>query len=891
MKNISFDNPYLLLILIPLLILILVPIFIAIRKENNSKSVMASLILHIVIALCISLALAGMIYTSVMTRTQVVVVADVSYSANRNLDEVDDYIRQLEDKLPRNSQMSVMVFGREFKVLTEMGEDLVSVKEHGFKPTQIDATNISDAINHAVTLFDENVIKRIVVITDGKETRANAAGDLAAAVDNAYASDIYIDAIYLDDNLGEDVKEVQISDVTYSPSIYKNHPSTATILVQSTFDTENAIIDFFVDSVRSKTLPVVLHKGYNVINFELPYGSAGSFDYRFTIRADADTATANSVYDFTQTVTNNMHVLLVSWDEADKEKLEKLYDEETVIDAYIQQSTVPCTVEELCVYDEIVLSNFDVREIQNYTSFIESIDRVVSRFGKSLVTMGDLKIQSKSAPIFQSFEDMLPVKFGNSDMDPKLYAIVLDASRSMQNFSRLRIAKQAAIQLMNLLSDNDYVMVVVFWGDLAVLQAPTKASNREDVAKLISDWDPRQGTMLGTALDKAGDTLKDMPFSEKQVMLISDGMSYALEKDDPVDVVTRLRSDYGIVTSVIHPAGVKGQETSDSSNGDPTTLKKIANAGGGKYFAILREEDMEEVMFQEIQEDITKSVMEGDFKVTIKNRSEDVVDGITSLPNVQGYAYAKAKASANTVLTVPFVKPSGTPVEVPLFAYWEYGNGRVSSFTSTFSGKWSGQWNSDEAMKFFANVAELSVPATRVGTPYNVNVTFDGSYSEIEIVPVTLNPKATTDVTITTPDGTQITERLIFDSTRYFYSFETPKIGNYRIDITYNHTYDDEPITSEAYFNISYSPEYNMFEVFDPSDLHAAIRNRGTVCEGTIPSLVNDDKEVATYTIRFVAPLMAVAAVLYIVDIIIRKLKISDIKSFFGIKPKRGVGK
>ena len=55
-----------------------------------------------------------------------------------------------------------------------------------------------------------------------------------------------------------------------------------------------------------------------------------------------------------------------------------------------------------------------------------------------------------------------------------------------------------------------------------------------------------------------------------------------------------------------------------------------------------------------------------------------------------------------------------------------------------------------------------------------------------------------------------------------------------------------------------------------------------------IPSLENDDKEVATYVLRFVAPLMIAAAVMYILDVIIRKLRWSDIKSFFGIKKKGG---
>ena len=58
-----------------------------------------------------------------------------------------------------------------------------------------------------------------------------------------------------------------------------------------------------------------------------------------------------------------------------------------------------------------------------------------------------------------------------------------------------------------------------------------------------------------------------------------------------------------------------------------------------------------------------------------------------------------------------------------------------------------------------------------------------------------------------------------------------------------------------------------------------------------IPTLENDDKEIATYIIRFIAPLMIVAVVLYVIDIIIRKLKWNDIKSFFGVKQRKGGSK
>ena len=873
MKNISFDNPYLLLLIIPLLLCIIVPIVIAIRKENRSKSVFVSMALHILISACITLAVAGMICTTVMTETQVVVVADVSYSSNRNLDTVDAYISEIRDSLPKNSGMAVVVFGKDAKLLADFDAETVpSVKGSGIDDS---ATDISGALDLAATLYGENVIKRMILISDGKETHADAAGKLVTAVEKIYADDIYFDAIYLDNNLSEDAKEIQISDVDYAPSTYMNHEATADVLIQSTYDTP-AIAVLYVEGERVSNQAIKLNRGYNVINIDLPTGSTGRYDYRVAITADGDYCTSNNTYDFTQTIVASLRVLLVTGSEADLTRARELYGDRAEIDAFVNDPNVPCTVEELCQYDEIILSNVDVRELHNYTAFIDSVEKVVSRFGKSLVTVGDLKIQNKSDDILEDLEDMLPVKFGNSDQDPKLYAIVLDTSRSMQNFSRLKIAKQAAIQLLNMLSDDDYVMIVNFWGEINVLQSATKAVHREEIAALINAIEPYQGTVIGTALDKAGEAMIDLAFEDKQIMLISDGMSYTLESDTPADVVTRLK-DHGITTSVIHPAA--------REEGIPT-LKGIAEAGGGKYFEILREEDLLEIMFSEIADDITESVITGQIPVHIKREGDTVLNGISALPDVLGYAYAKAKASATTVLTVDFIKAGGNAVEAPLYAYWSYGNGRVATFTSALTGEWAETWQGESGTLFFHNVLTANTPARRIDYPYTISVEYDGTYSRLEIIPVNLNPYATTDVTVTLPDGSAVTERLTFDSTRYFYSFETPLRGRYLINITY--AYGDQSYESEAAFHLGYSPEYDAFTVFDPAALHAAIRNRGGVWEGSIPSLENDGKEVATYTLRFIPPLMIVAAALYVIDVIIRKLKWNDIKSFFGIKQKKG---
>jgi len=450
MKNISFDNPLLLLAAIPVLLLLIIPFVIAIRKENKSKSTTVSIILHIIIVILVALAAAGTVATTIITETHVYVVADVSYSAHENLDKVDEYIADLQDKLPENSKVGVVCFGKDYTLLTPMGEEILSVKN-----AEVDdsATNISAALNYVSTLFPQDVIKRVVLITDGKETDDGATAEFIQAVENLYHNDIYLDAIYLDDNLPDGAIEVQVSGVDLTASTYLNHESIADVLIQSGFE-GNAIVSLYKDGEKISHSAVSLTKGYNIVNFNLDTTVSGTYDYEVRVEADGDESPYNNAYRFTQTVAGNLNILLVSSDPADLEKAQALYGDDVTVDAYINDPNVPYTIEDMCLYDEIIISNVDIRELNNVTSFIDSVDKAVSQFGKSLVTMGDLLLQNKDEEGLDQLADMLPVKYGNSDQDTKLYGIVLDTSRSMQNASRLAIAKSAAIHLLNLLNDD-----------------------------------------------------------------------------------------------------------------------------------------------------------------------------------------------------------------------------------------------------------------------------------------------------------------------------------------------------------------------------------------------------------------------------------------------------
>ena len=198
MKSISFDNPYWLLLAIPLLAATLIPYFVSVSKDNRTKSWITSLVIHIVIILSLSLAAAGLVHTTVITRTKVYVVADVSYSSSRNLDKIDEFIEQINDSLPQNSRLGIVCFGNDAKILTSSGTAIKSVKQADVDDT---GTNIAGALDYTATLFSEGEIKRIILITDGNDTTYD--GSAVAAVERLVAKDIRIDAVYVDSNLKE----------------------------------------------------------------------------------------------------------------------------------------------------------------------------------------------------------------------------------------------------------------------------------------------------------------------------------------------------------------------------------------------------------------------------------------------------------------------------------------------------------------------------------------------------------------------------------------------------------------------------------------------------------------------------------------------------------------
>lgn len=907
MKNVSFDNPYLLLLAIPLVLLIVIPFIIAIRKENRSKATVASFIIHITIVALVTLAAAGTMITTILTETTVYVVADVSYSGERNFDLVDDYINDIKDNLPKNTKLGVVCFGENAEILYRPGEEAKSVKESTVVNT---STNIVNAIRFTKELFPKDSIKKMVLISDGKDTDTNSRGKLVSEVELLKQSKITLDAIFLDNNLKDGEAEVQLSDVERADTVYFGSESTAKALVQANFD-GSVKLTLSVKEPQSGDyveIPYTMHEayhGYNLFEIPLKTDKVGIYDYKLEVSSAGDLWAQNNVYTFAQEVKDDVKIFLLTGEQDDVDAVNALYGESATVDSFIvnkrKKDSVPSTIEDLCKYDQFIISNIDIRSVANITSILNSIETLVSQFGKSLTTMGNLNIQNKVDETLGALGEMLPINYGNANTDEKLYILVLDTSHSMNQAAKLSTMKIAAKSLLSLLNDEDNVVVITFSGDVETRQPEVNlGENRQKINDLIDSIEPSQGTFLGTGLERAYSIAKLSNAKEKQVMLISDGKTN--KYDINAELVASKMKAYEIVVSTINMLN-----TSDSTA--EKLLSSIAKKTGGTYYPVSDVKKIDELIFANVADELTEAIIETETSVNIEQIMDALLvgnknlttDDIEFIENIFGFVQTSEKADAKTILTVDYVKEEDVVIEVPLYSYREYGNGRVATFTSSLSGNWLSGWTDEFKSILFGNMLSQNMPKEKIEYPFEFDVQYDGMYSKVLVTPASLHTDAEVLIKITSPSGEILTitppkaegeiasayTSALFDTQRYYHTLETKEIGRYDIEILYNYNKKNDgtyscSIGAKSFFNISYAPEYNAFETFSASSLHAFVS--GDVYEGEGLRIVNDEKDLTTYEYRFTIPFLIVAMVLFLADIAIRVLK-------FGKKSKAKGGR
>ncbi|WP_394850706.1 VWA domain-containing protein [Pendulispora brunnea] len=551
-----------------------------------------------------------------------------------------------------------------------------------------DGTDLAGAIRRSLAELPADTAGRIVLMTDGVQTR----GDALAASALAVAANVPIDVVPLDQRVIPDVRVVSVRAPVRAD---EGEPLDLRVVTSSAAPAEV--------EVRIKRDGELLHTGRarigageDVLRLRETAAAPGLHRYDVEVSAldpNADGAPEDNAGSAFVRVRGPSLALLLEGDRGKGEPLAQALEATGFRVAQRTTSGVPADVGELAGFDLVVLS--DVRASDLAPSQIDALASYTKDLGGGLLLMGGDRSMGPGGYARTPIEDVSPVSFDLKEEKRRASlaeVIVIDYSGSMGmtvgGKTKLALANEAAARSASLLGPGDRLGVEHVDDRVAWTIPVGPVSDVDTIAKKIQSVDVGGGGIYtDIALREGYDALMKESVNLKHLLLFADGDD--AERLGGCRVMVKSAMDRGITTSVISLG--RGNDTAE--------LEVLSKIGGGRFYLI---DDASKLPAVFSQETILAS------KGAIKETPFHAGAG-SPMPATRGIDFNGAPALGGYVITVK--KPRATVGLVadegdPLLATWSVGIGRASAFTSDFKDRWGREWlRFPGAVKMFGQLA------------------------------------------------------------------------------------------------------------------------------------------------------------------------------------------
>lgn len=876
--NVSFDNPWYLLLLIPAIFLTIFPYFRLSKKYRFTRNRISSMTLHLIILMLSIFLLAGLVFSYNVSNyeNEVIVLVDLSDSNDENRTLKDQFVLDIINEADDVFKLGIVTFGYNQVYASQLSYDKDNTYQQYLNAElpNTTATDIDAALTYTRELFSEDSSAKIVLVSDGIETD----GSVESVIGSIALDGIQVDTKYFSNSYASN--EVQIIDCTLPDyNVVVGDECEIELTVQSSF-AGDAVINIYDNNELTDYADVKLSEGILSINVSHQFTLPGLHELSFEIVSGQDTLMENNqYYSYMYLAIFDKILIIENGDEGGylQNILSNDFDVELIsIDEVASYDLT--NVDNLREYDQVVLLNIANEDIQDRAPGLDiALNQYVYVYGGGMLTAGgDINEAETSAYnrddlIGTLYQNMLPVSA--IDYTPPLgVVLVIDRSGSMSSTdsstgkSYLDLAKDAAYAALEHLTERDYCAIVSLETSYSVDNSMVSATKKYEIQDSIDLLEVGGSTYFAPALTRASQLLKSTDVEKKHIILISDGA--------PTD-------DSETILDTCESIAASGITISTFTMGDSITsiMQEIANVGmgdreeAGAYYmenatsvstslAIdLNVDEIEEIVYETFQ------VESGDYS--------QILDGIDDedLPTLDGYYGVKAKSGSTTVLTGPYV---------PIYTYWDYGEGTVGSFMCDLSGYWSSDFLSDATGLRILNNIIYSLFPTEDISANEISVSINQeNYSNTASIFTPLEEGQSIKLEITSPStdvsvGGEIREYYGSSSSgfsRISFSIEQAGIHNiviYKLDAEGNVI-----ATYETQYAFSYSQEYNTFlnEEEDGSTL-AGLSEESNGKQITFASDVYE--QLITNYVKDFDPrilFMITVIVLFLLDIAVRKFK------------------
>ena len=537
------------------------------------------------------IALAGPTIVRETDRLATIFLVDASDSVGPSgVAAAREFIKASMATMPKGDTAGIVVFGDNALVERSLSEDpelgaILSTPRTGY-------SDLAGAVRLGLALFPEGSARRLVLISDGQETK----GDLGAAAAAAAASGVEISTRTLATVSGE---EALVSELRAPARAREGEAMDIAVTVQSTV-AGTARLRLFVDGDLVREQAIELKVGDNRYSFTIPPIGSGFHRFKAEVQSGADTFWQNNSASAYTDVKGRARVLV----------LEGTPDEGANIAAALRaggyvvdtQSSdrAPANLAELVPYDAIVLVNTPAEMLGGRAAVLQSYARDL---GRGLVVVGGEKAYGPGGYAGTPLEELLPVRMDlrNGVVNPPVSLVfAIDKSGSMSSgdgsISNMDLAKEAAFRAVKLLQPQDEIGIAAFDGSAYIVVDRKPVREQTDIASRIGSLQASGGTDIRSGLEAALGLQAGSTGKVRHIILVTDGQS----DNNFADLITQMNAA-GITLSVI---GV--------GSGAAPYLPQLAAAGNGRYYAATDPAQLPEIFLQETRLALRSYFIEGD---------------------------------------------------------------------------------------------------------------------------------------------------------------------------------------------------------------------------------------------------------------------------------------
>lgn len=558
-------------------------------------------------------------------------------------------------------------------------------------------TDLEAALRLARAGFPPGGARRVVLVTDGNETR----GDALAAARDLLAEGIDVQVVPV---RYERERECWVEKVVAPSHAPENAPVPIRVMVSSTHDGIAARVRCLVDGVEVAREDATLSAGRNTFQLGWSFEDAGFHRIEAILEPSADGNPANNRGAAATQVRGKGRVLVVSTAPGSPLAGELRKGLELAIDAGGPEA-LPDDPGGWVPYDAVVLENlasFAMTEVQRRV-----LASAVREMGVGLVCVGGPNVYAPGGYGGTELDEVLPVssEVSNKRVLPSgALVICLHSCEFPDGNAAGREVSKAAIRALS--SDDEIGILQWNWsGDEWVIPLQ-RVGDKNKKCQLADQAEPADMPSFDSSLELAADALAESQAAAKHILIISDG-----DPAPPNDrLVTRIVDDLRVSVSTVCVDPHGGEDSQ-------RVMKDLAERSGGNFY-VVKSSDRGRLPQIFIKEAVTvrrSAWREEPFQPQVAGLHRMLRDiDVSALPPLRGHTVTTLKPQAELILV--------GPDDDPVLATWRHGLAQATAWTSDASPRWAADWVSWPGYgRFWCQVVRTSLraverPGTRVST-------------------------------------------------------------------------------------------------------------------------------------------------------------------------------